>query len=369
MGAAGHGTFQMVPFGAIGGVVSGSIDRAARQAEHDLIAEIAEASGRPVTYLMLQIADDPEDWFRMLAETERHAARGLRIHPQIASRPGGLLATLESHNPFRFRPSFMAVAGLPLGERLAALRDPARRAAILGEASVDDPAYSEVDKRMVQLFVDRVRQLYPLSLPLDYEPGDGDTLGVIADAAGKPPIEWLYDHLTAGDGGNVAADNLLNYADGNLDAMHDMLSHPLVISGLGDGGAHLNTICDASMTTSQLILWARDRKRGPKLPVERIVAKMTRDNARLYGLDDRGVLAEGMRADVNVIDFDALSLELPRVHHDLPDGAARLLQGSRGYVATTVAGTVTRRDDADTGARPGRLIRGQATAGMRQAAG
>jgi N-acyl-D-aspartate/D-glutamate deacylase len=349
-------------------VVSGSIDRAARQAEHDLIVRLAEASGRPVTYLMLQIGDDPEDWFRMLAETERHAATGLRIHPQIASRPGGLLATLESHNPFRFRPSFREVAHLPLPERLQALRDPARRAAILGEASFDDPAYSIVDKRMAHLFAERVRQLYPLVLPLDYEPDEIDTLGAFADRAGVAPIAWLYDHLTAGDGGNVAADNLLNYADGNLDAMHDMLAHPLVISGLGDGGAHLGTICDASMTTSQLILWGRDRKRGPKLPVERIVAKMTGDNARLYGLDDRGVLATGMRADVNVIDFDALSLELPKIHHDLPDGAPRLLQGSSGYLATMVAGTVTRRYDADTGARPGRLIRGQASAGMRQAA-
>jgi N-acyl-D-aspartate/D-glutamate deacylase len=368
MGEAGHGTFQMVPFGAIGGVVTGSIDRAARQAEHDRIVRIAEASGRPVTYLMLQLGDDPEDWFRMLAETERHAATGLRIHPQIASRPGGLLAVLESHNPFRYRPSFLEVAALPLVERLQALRDPARRAAILGEASVDDPAVSVMDKRMAQLFVDRVRMLYPLTLPLDYEPGEGDTLGAIADRAGVPPIAWLYDHLTAGDGGNVAADNLLNYADGNLDAMHDMLAHPLVISGLGDGGAHLGTICDASMTTSQLILWGRDRKRGPKLPVERIVAKMTRDNARLYGLDDRGVLATGMRADVNVIDFAGLSLELPRVHHDLPNGGPRLLQGSRGYVATVVNGTVTRCDDADTGARPGRLIRSHDSASVRRAA-
>jgi N-acyl-D-amino-acid deacylase len=150
--------------------------------------------------------------------------------------------------------------------------------------------------------------------------------------------------------------------------MHDMLAHPLVISGLGDGGAHLNTICDASMTTSQLIHWARDRQRGPKLPVERIVAKMTRDNARLYGLADRGVLAEGMRADVNVIDFDNLSLELPKIHHDLPNDGPRLLQGSRGYVATMVNGTVTRRHDEDAGARPGRLIRGHPRAGLRQAA-
>jgi N-acyl-D-aspartate/D-glutamate deacylase len=359
MGTAGHGTFQMVPFGAIGGVVSGSIDRAARQAEHDLIVRVAQVSGRPVTYLMLQIADDPEDWHRMLAETERHAASGLRIHPQIASRPGGLLATLESHNPFRFRPSWLAVADLPLPERLKALRGPARRAAILSEASLDDPAFSIVDKRMAQLFVDRVRQLYPMTLPLNYEPGEGDTLGAMADRDGVPPLEWLYDHLTAGDGSNVAADNLLNYADGNLDAMHDMLAHPLVISGLGDGGAHLGTICDASMTTSQLILWARDRKRGPKLPLEHIVAKMTRDNAGLYGLNDRGVLAEGKRADVNVIDFDALSLELPKIHHDLPNDGPRLLQASRGYVATLVNGEVTRRNDAETGARPGRLIRGR----------
>jgi len=368
MGAAGHGTFQMVPFGAIGGVVSGFIDRDARQAEHDLIVQIAEASGRPVTYLMLQISDDREDWFRMLAESERHAARGLRIHPQIASRPGGMLATLQTHHPFRFRPSYREVENLPLAERLQALRDPARRARILAEASVDDPNASEVDKRMAAMFVHHARELYPLSLPLNYEPAEANSLGAMADRAGVDPVEYLYDHLTAGDGGNVAADNLLNYADGNLDAMHDMLAHPLVISGLGDGGAHLNTICDASMTTSQLIHWARDRTRGPKFPVEHIVSKITRDNARLFGLGDRGVIAEGMRADLNVIDFENLSLELPKIHHDLPNDGPRLLQGSRGYVATAVAGTVTRRHDEDTGARPGRLIRGRASQGMRQAA-
>ena len=203
----------------------------------------------------------------------------------------------------------------------------------------------------------RLSDMFAMTLPIDFEPTAESRIGALAAKAGVSPETYAYDFLTADDGGNVITDLQLNYVLGNLDAMHDLLQHPQTISGLGDGGAHLSVICDASMTTSQLMFWARDRKRGPRLPLEAMVAKMTKHNADLYGLTDRGVLAEGMRADLNVIDFDRLALQLPGVAYDLPAGGPRLLQSSSGYLATAVNGVVTRRNDTDTGARPGRLVR------------
>jgi len=180
---------------------------------------------------------------------------------------------------------------------------------------------------------------------------------MLAAAAGVGQEEYLYDHYTGGDGTNVCASFMLNYAEGNYDPVHDMLAHPASISGLGDGGAHMRMACDGALPTFQLAFWARDRKRGPTLPLEHIVAKLTGNNAALYGLDDRGTLAVGKRADINVIDHSALRLHLPRMTFDLPSGAGRLLQKSSGYLATLVAGEATRMNDADTGARPGRLVR------------
>ena len=200
--------------------------------------------------------------------------------------------------------------------------------------------------------------MFPMSLPLDLEPREESQIARLAERAGVAPDAYLYDHLTQCDGSNVATLNSLGYAANNLDAMHDMLDHPLVISGLGDGGAHLGLVCDASMTTSQLTFWGRDRARGPILPLEKVIANMTGKNANLYGFADRGTIAIGKKADINVIDFDNLRLDMPRVHRDLPNGGMRLLQASRGYLATMVNGSITRRNDTDTGARPGRLIRG-----------
>ncbi len=359
MGAGGHGTFQMVPLGAIGGMVTAGIGRDARLEEHHRLARIAKASGRPVTFLVLQMPADPDDWMMMLSESERQAREGLRIHPQIASRPGGFMLTLGSNHPFRFKPSYAAIAHLQLADRAAAMRDPQRRAAILAES--DDPAEAARTRKPEQMLMGYLEShlggLYAMSLPLDFEPTEDCKVEKLAARAGKSQAAFVYDHLSAGDGTNLLAELSLGYLDGNLDRMRDLLDHPLVISGLGDGGAHLALICDASMTTSQLTFWGRDRSRGPKLALERIVAKMTGNNADLYGFNDRGVIAAGRRADINVIDFDNLSLELPRIVNDLPAGGPRMLQKSRGYLATLVNGTMTRRNDSETGTRPGRLVR------------
>ena len=199
-----------------------------------------------------------------------------------------------------------------------------------------------------------------MTLPLDYEPAPEGRLEVLAKAAGVSMEEYLYDHYTAGDGTNVCASHVLNFVGGGLDGSYEMIKRDITASGLADGGAHMKMICDASMPTFMLTFWGRDRKRGPILPVEHLVWKLSLKNAELYGLNDRGSIAVGKRADINVIDFDRLALHMPRIAHDLPKGSPRMLQGATGYLATMVGGEVTRRQDADTGARPGRLIRSSA---------
>jgi N-acyl-D-aspartate/D-glutamate deacylase len=194
----------------------------------------------------------------------------------------------------------------------------------------------------------------------DYEPTADLTIGARAEREGRQPDEVLYDYLTERDGTLFACLMATNYAEGSLDAVREMLAHPDTVTGLGDGGAHVHLICDGSMPTTQLLHWScGGRKRGPGLPIEQIVEKQTRRNARLYGLRDRGTLEVGMRADVNVIDPGRLAVGRPGSHDDLPAGGKRFLQEASGYVNTILNGTVTRRHDRDTGERPGRLIRGQ----------
>jgi N-acyl-D-aspartate/D-glutamate deacylase len=211
--------------------------------------------------------------------------------------------------------------------------------------------------QLVDLYTAKMRTVYPLSPPLDYEPGPDATLGAMADAAGVSEEEYLYDHLIANGGRNLIAMFGCNYVDGDLEAVREMLENPAVISGLSDAGAHAKFICDSALPSWQLAFWTRDRTRGPQIAIETIVRKLSATSAELYGLDDRGTLEVGKRADVNVIDHGRLKLELPEMLNDLPTGAPRLIQRATGYLATIVNGTITRRDDEETGARPGRLVR------------
>jgi N-acyl-D-amino-acid deacylase len=348
----------MIPLGANGDLMHPQAGAETRLAEHARIERIAEASGRPVTYTLMQFRSDPDDWRMMLGETERAVAGGLAIHPQIHARGIGALTTLDGYHIFMLRPSYLEVAGLPLAGRLKALREPARRAAILAERS--DPRAEQADPKLgafIEMLRGRIGGVFPLRLPLDYEPGPEQRLETLAAAAGKPQDAFLYDHYVSGEGTNVCASFALNYAAGNLEAVREMLAHPLAVSGLGDGGAHVRMACDSALTTFQLSFWARDRRRGATLPLEQVVNKLTKQNADLYGLTDRGVVAAGRRADLNVIDHARLDVLMPKMAFDLPAGGARLNQGSTGYLATLVNGEVTRRFDAETGARPGRLVR------------
>jgi N-acyl-D-amino-acid deacylase len=358
MGKSGKGVFQMVPRGAAGEAMGDPPTRADRIAEHERFVRIAQAAKRPVTYSLLQFNCDPLDWKLMLEASERATADGARIHPQTMARSAGAVTMLEGYHLFMLRPSYTAIAHLPLAERAAAMRAPDRRNAILSES--DAEVTGTVNKGTaiaVSSFKIFLPNMYLMSWPLNYEPGPERMLHVCAAKAGKTLEAELYDHLVAGKGDQFASTFSTNYGNGNLDVVREMMSNPLVISSLSDAGAHVKYISDGSVPTFQLAFWCRDRARGPRLPLEFMVRKATLDCASLYDFSDRGVVAPGKRADVNVIDFDRLNVEMPRMQYDMPSGAGRLLQKGTGYIATLVAGNVTRENDEETGKRPGRLIR------------
>ena len=363
MGEGGHGVFQFAPKGANGASVLPALPREERLAEHRLIEAIARASGRPITYSVLEYAADPQDLHMMVAESERAAAEGLQIRPQTSARGLGAINMLDAYHVFVRKPSYRAIAHLPRAQLAAAMREPARRAAILSEPNVDGEfAANPFLVKILDKLEEFVGITYVLPGAIDYEPTADRRVDVLARAAGKTPLEFLYDLYSEGDGANFNIYFPLNYARGTLDHVHEMLSKPIVVTGLADGGAHNRFMCDGSMPTFHLAFWARDRARGERLPLELVVRKLTKDNADLYGFRDRGELSVGKRADINVVDFDNLTLKTPGLVRDLPSGAGRLLQASEGYLATFVAGTMTRRRDQDAGARPGRLVRSRAAA-------
>src|SRR3982075_3309354 len=282
------------------------------------------------------------------ASINEASARGLSITAQIAARPVGLLLGLElSRNPFQTHPSYRAIANLPLAERLARLHQLEVRAAILKETptSTDDPLF----------FRPNYDKMYLLGNPPDYEQPPENTLGAQARRQGRQAEELAYEAMLSDQGRGMLYVPFLNYADGNLDATREMLSDPNSVPGLSDGGAHCGIICDASFPTYLLTHWTRDRTRGEKLSIPFVVAAQARKTALSVGLYDRGVIAPGYKADVNVIDYDRLHLHPPKVHYDLPVGGRRLLQQVDGYDATIVSGVVTQRGGSATGARPGRL--------------
>jgi N-acyl-D-aspartate/D-glutamate deacylase len=257
-------------------------------------------------------------------------------------------------NPFRHRPTYRALADLPFTERIARLRDPDLKARILAEPPdcTDTPSADQLNRHVFAW-------LYPLGDRLDYEPEARDSIAAIAQREGRDPWDVTYDTLLGADGREFLLLPLLNYAGNSYDHLHDMMSDPVSIQGLGDGGAHCGIVCDASMTTYLLSHWVRTRTRGPRLSLETAVHRLTGDPAAFYGLGDRGVLAPGRRADVNVIDMDVIGLHYPERVEDLPGGAARLIQRSSGYVETLVRGETVVADGELTEARPGGLVRGR----------
>jgi N-acyl-D-aspartate/D-glutamate deacylase len=349
LGELGAGLFELAPAGAMGE------DLAAPAREVDWMRRLSREIRRPVTFALNQNDVDKELWREILRLVERAAAEGAQVRPQVGSRATTLLIGHQTFHPFQFRASYKRLAELPLPERVARLRDPAERAAILAEQNeFDDPRLMVV----LGLIASRLDKVFPLGDPPDYEPGPEKSIAGIARREGRDPFEVLYDRMLQREGRELLMLTILGYSDGDLEAVREMLEHPASAFGLGDAGAHCGAICDATMTTFLLTHWARDRSRGPKLPLPWVVRKMTRETAELYGLRDRGVLAPGRKGDANVIDFDALRLEPPVLVHDLPAGGRRLIQRARGYDATVVSGVVTMRGGEPTGALPGRLVRG-----------
>ncbi len=314
--------------------------------EWDRLHRIATLSGRPMTFSLLQRESRPQFWRWLLDRVSDANAAGTRITAQVMGRPVGLMFGWElSQHPFLTREGFREVAHLPLPERIAALRDPARRARILGEPTHDVGLRARLNN---------YARIYKLTM--DYEPPPEASVAATAAREGRAPEDLCYDWMLEQDGQAILNRPLLNYADGHLDTIREMMTHPHTLMGLGDGGAHVGYICDASAPTHMLTHWARDRAHG-RLPLEFAVKRISGDNAAALGLHDRGVLAAGRRADINIIDMDRLALHRPSMRYDLPAGGKRLVQGADGYVATIVAGEVVRREGVATGARPGRLVK------------
>lgn len=354
------GMLQMVPRGVIGSTagkgVGGAPDEE-RMAEAGIAARLAIDTGRPVTYTTLDDAASPGLWKRTVQLFTEANTSGATLYPQVSSRGVGTLTGFSGNHLFQRRRTYLSFAHLPFEARIAQLRRPEIRASILADENIAPQSSIAVANR--HLMFDRLfNLLYPLDDETGPEPDAAHSIAALAKAAGVDPHAYLYDYMLRNDGRQFAVMFAANYNGSNYDALREMIAHPATVLGLSDAGAHVSVLCDASNPTFQLSFWGRDRRRGPTLPLELLVKKQTSDTARIAGLTDRGTLAVAKRADVNVIDMRRLQLMQPVMVHDLPCAGARLLQGSRGYGATIVSGVITRRDDKDTGMRPGRLIRG-----------
>jgi N-acyl-D-aspartate/D-glutamate deacylase len=345
LGELGCGVFEVAGAGAAGEDVVAPVKEIAWMQR--LSAEIR----RPVTFAMLQVDTAPDLWREQLELSRKAAEEGAWLVPQVAGRPFGLLMGLQSDfHSFSGKPSYRALLPLPLAERVARMRDPETKRRILAEERIMDHWMSGIGTAPETVF--------PMGNPPYYEPTEDDSIAAEARRAGRDPFDLLYDRMLEDDGKAMFLLPALNYSQKTCDPIYEMIHHPKAVLGLGDGGAHCGIICDASIPTFMLTHWVRDRSRGPRIPVEFAVKRMTRDTAELYGLLDRGLLAPGMKADLNLIDLAGLTLHSPVMAHDLPAGGRRLLQHASGYEATVVSGEVTLERGEPTGALPGRLLRG-----------
>lgn len=330
-------------------------DGAVTKRELDWIGTMAKETGLTATIIVLQHDQDPGRWRQEMDAAAQWRREGARVVPLVAGRPFGVLLGLEIRNPFALRPSYEAIAGLPVHERIAAMRDPGMRERILAEEPVADDDGKLLSQKGLAMIVERCYVLESGAEP-DYEPDPSRSIGAVARARGVTPLEITYDALTSSDEPVMLLLPLFNYSDGNHDVLHEQMMDDAAVVGLADGGAHCGAICDASIPTYMLTHWVKGRTRGARLPLEDGVRRLTSQPADVYGLSDRGRLEEGKRADINVIDLENLRLLAPHAVHDLPAGGLRLLQDAVGYDATIVAGRVTRRNGTDTGERPGRLV-------------
>ncbi len=327
-------------------------DRA--DAEFEWMAELSRANRVPLTYMVIDVPFAPDVWRSNIDRGLELNRQGAWLVPQVAGKPASLMVGFESSfHLFSGHAAYRPLADLAYPERLARLRTPEVRRAILEESPVfSDPIVGIINAQLT------IGNLFPLGDPPDYEPAQDHSVAAIAAREGKPALEVAYDLMLRRDGHELLYTPLLGYTAGNLDATREMLVHPSTVLGLADGGAHVGFICDGTMPTFMLSHWARDRHRGETIPVEQAVHLQTQRTAELFGFADRGLVAPGFLADLNVIDFERLSLGTVHMSYDLPAGGKRLLQEACGYEATVKSGVVVREDDEATGERPGRLLRG-----------
>jgi len=341
MGTTGKGVLQLIA------------DFHDFDAEFAMIRGMAEVSGRPLSMTIEQDDRYPEIWKNVLGGIAAAASDGLPMRGQVPARATGVVMGLDvTLHPFLLHSTFYEVADKPLAERAAALRDPDFRARLLAETVEIDPS------TIVGVLFGSFGKMFRLNDPPDYEPHPSTSAAAEAERRGVTPQEVLLDWLAEEQGAALLYFPLMNYLDGDLEMVREMLTHPQASFGLSDAGAHCGTVCDGSFPTTMLTHWARDRKRGERLPLEWVIQKLTRGGAELVGLEDRGLLAPGMKADINVIDFEALALHAPKVVRDLPANGRRLLQRASGYRYSIISGEVAFKDGEGTGTRRGRLLRG-----------
>ena len=344
LGEVGHGVFQMTS------------NHYQMETELPWMTQLARDNKLPVAFALVQTDQTPDTWKRLLAALDETHKDNVPLYGAVAGRPAGILmAWLGSTHPFMSHPLWHQIAPLPWPEKLARLRDPAVRSQLTDMSALMNSAH--YDTRTAYL-TQSFHKMYALGAEPDYEPPQESSIASIAQRDGRTPLEVAYDMLMDLDGKGIVYFPSFNYAYNDLSQLHTELQHPRTMISLADGGAHCGYICDVSMPTYMLTHWARDRSRGPTLPLELMVQRQTRDTARIYGLEDRGLLEPGYLADINIIDFDRLRIPPPYVAFDLPAGGRRLVQTAEGYRATLKAGETIMENGERTGALPGKLMRG-----------
>jgi N-acyl-D-aspartate/D-glutamate deacylase len=341
MGDAGGGIWQ--------GVFSGLPERPIGD-DLDMLARLTRIGKCTASFSLGQLPPDPNAWRDTMREVARVNGAGTAIKAQVYPRGHGVLVNLDlSVHAFCLCPSFIEIAALPLAEKVRRMRDPELRARLLREEPANPTSpFSVMGRQFARMF--------PLGERPDYEPAGETSVAVQAQRQGRDPLDVVYDMLLEHEGANFLFLPFANYVEESLDFFVDMIRDPNTVIGLGDGGAHYGMICDSTFTTFMLSHWTRDRA-GTRLSIGEVVAALSRKPALAAGMRDRGVIAPGFKADLNVIDYDRLGLALPHVAYDLPAGGKRVTQDAAGYVATLVSGELIRRDDAATEALPGRLVR------------
>ncbi|MBI1844564.1 MAG: amidohydrolase family protein [Actinobacteria bacterium] len=341
LGAAGKGVLQVVS------------DHMNSDEEFDMFRRMVSESGRPLSFSLVQSPVAPDAHREVLDRIAKANADGLAITGQVATRAVGLLFGLQcTLHPFMANPVFQEIAALGVGEQARIMADPGFKERVLA-ASTNEIVRDKLGGVLIRMF----GFMFELGDPPNYEPDLADSIAGRAERAGRTPEEMVYDLLIADEGKTLLYLPTLNFSGGSLDAVGEMLAHPNTVPGLGDGGAHVGTICDGSFPTTLLTMWGRDRDHG-QLDLEFLVQRQCRDTARTVGLHDRGVLAPGYKGDLNIIDFEHLGVRRPEVRYDLPAGGRRLVQRAVGYRHTFVNGIETYTDGEATGELPGRLIRG-----------